>query len=280
MTMKMCEAYLTPTGTRKAPQRPPPRGQPASPTLCSRMGKLRPERTAGACPRAGGTVAGAGLGRDATDPPPRVPAECPRPPQAPASPSPGSILSERGDGGSRAISLAMSPSPGTRPGSGAEGPKQRLRGRLLAPHQTCPPPTGRWLQTAHGSSDSQGLGSQNRNLLPARPPWRRSRPEAPVQKARLGAGVRSHHRSENVGLASTQLTGHTGIHMRVYWSALSKVDGLKTSRNDNPQSKEEMVSSRSSGSFNQPAHTGSAEPEAAPAPRRLHVNKKLAARAC
>lgn len=120
MTMKMCKAYLTPTGTRKAPQRPPPRGQPASPTLCSRMGKLRPERTAGACPRAGGTVAGAGLGRDATDPPPRVPAECPRPPQAPASPSPGSILSERGDGGSRAISLAMSPSLGP-----AQGREQR-----------------------------------------------------------------------------------------------------------------------------------------------------------
>lgn len=107
-------------GDKKGPQRPPPRGQPASPTLCSWMGNLRPERMAGPCPRARGTVAGAGLGRDATDPPPRVPAACPRPPQAPASPSPGSILSERGDGGSWAISLAVSPSLGP-----AQGREQR-----------------------------------------------------------------------------------------------------------------------------------------------------------
>lgn len=86
----------------------------------------------------------------------------------------------------------------------------------------------------------------------------------PTTGQKHGVGIRT---------ADGTLCVCTSVHVRVWWPALPKVDGLKTSRNDSPQEKEEMVSSKSSGSFDQPARTGSAEPEAAPVPRQLPVNK-------
>lgn len=145
-------------------------------------------------------MAGAGLGRDATDPPPRVPAECPRPPQPPAPPSPGSILSERGDGGSRAISLAMSPSLGPR----LQGREQRDQNKGSEggswPHTgTCPPPTGRGSKwpTAHQTYRDSGPKIK---LAPASV-HRRAGPglRLPCPERRLGAGVRSHHRQKTWG---------------------------------------------------------------------------------
>lgn len=181
-------------------------------------------------------MVGARLGRDAADPPPHVPAAGLRPP-----PQDQSILSGKGDGGSRSHLPGREPLPGTHPGLGAEGPEQRPGGRLLAP--TPDPPAS---QGAVGPSGPQlirlaGTRVPNQNFLPICPLWRRCGPEAPVQKGRLGErGDHSHHRSENVGSASAWLTGlcvcvHTGVHVRVWWSALPKEDGLKTSRNGNPQ---------------------------------------------
>lgn len=215
MTAKMGKTYPTPTGTRKTPRRPPPRGQPASPTLCSGIGKLRPERTAGACPHAEGTVARAGLGRDAADPPPRVPAVCPCPPHASASPSPGSILSERRDGGSPAISLAVSPSLGPAQGREQRDQSKSLEGGSRPPHQTCPPPMGCWLQWPTARQTCRDSGPKTETSSPLVHCGADAGRRLPSRKGGWRWGDRSHHRSENVGLASAQLTGHTGVHMRV-----------------------------------------------------------------